>query len=121
MNVVRWVIGRIILLLDFIFTPRGVKRSKEQQALIDAKTAGLTLYQFKACPFCVKVRRTAKRHTLNLRYLDAKNDPQHRQTLLVQGGKIKVPCLRIAKDNNVEWLYESDSIVKYLEQLTKAA
>ena len=121
MKVVRWLLGRIILLLDFIFSPRGVKRSVEEQARIDAKTAGLTLYQFKACPFCVKVRRTAKRHTLNLRYADAMNDPQHRQTLFTQGGKIKVPCLRINRDDQVQWLYNSKDIIEYLEQQLEAA
>ena len=29
---------------------------------------------------------------------DAKNNEQDRQTLLEQGGKIKVPCLRIEED-----------------------
>lgn len=121
MKAVRWLLGRIILFLDFIFTPRGVKRSVEEQALVDAKTAGLTLYQFKACPFCVKVRRAAKRNTLNIRYADAKNDPQHRQALFTQGGKVKVPCLRIAKDDQVQWLYESKNIIEYLQQQVEAA
>jgi len=31
MVIVRWIVGRIILLLNFIFTPRGVKRAAEQQ------------------------------------------------------------------------------------------
>jgi glutathione S-transferase len=34
--------------------------------------------------------------------------------LVNQGGKLQVPCLRIEKDGKVEWLYESSSIINYL-------
>jgi glutathione S-transferase len=32
------------------------------------------------------------------------------------GGKVQVPCLRIEKDGDVTWLYESDDIIQYLQQ-----
>ncbi|MEJ6475025.1 glutaredoxin family protein [Pseudoalteromonas piscicida] len=121
MQFVRWFLGRLILLFDFIFTPRSKKRAAEQQQKLDAMTANLSLYQFKACPFCVKVRRAAKREGLKLETRDAKNDEQYRQELLEQGGKLKVPCLRIEAQNDVTWLYESNDIVAYLEKLEKAA
>ncbi|MEI5639437.1 MULTISPECIES: glutaredoxin family protein [unclassified Pseudoalteromonas] len=121
MKFVRWLLGRLILLFDFIFTPRSKKRSAEQQQKLDAMTAKLKLYQFKACPFCVKVRRAAKREGLKLETRDAKENPTHRQELLEQGGKVKVPCLRIEEQGEVTWLYESSDIVTYLEKLEKAA
>ncbi|QUI62595.1 glutaredoxin [Pseudoalteromonas sp. A22] len=121
MQFVRWFLGRLILLFDFIFTPRSKKRAAEQQQKLDAMTANLKLYQFKACPFCVKVRRAAKRGGLKLETRDAKNDEQYRQELLEQGGKVKVPCLRIEEQGEVTWLYESNDIVAYLEKLEKAA
>ncbi len=117
MFIIRWLLGRIILLLNFIFSPKSPKRATELQAEIDQKTSHLHLYQLPACPFCVKVRRTMKREGLNigLRNINAKNEYQ--QELINEGGKRKVPCLRIAKDNEpVEWLYESNDIVDYLKQ-----
>ena len=32
-----------------------------------------------------------------------------------QGGKIKVPCLRIEENNKVTWLYESSAIIEHLQ------
>ncbi|CAH9056545.1 hypothetical protein PSECIP111951_01483 [Pseudoalteromonas holothuriae] len=121
MKFVRWFLGRIILLLDFIFTPRSKKRPVDAQQKLDTHTQTLKLYQFKACPFCVKVRRAIKREGLNIETRDAKNNPQFRQELAQLGGKVKVPCLRIEQDNKVTWLYESSDIVNYLEKLERAA
>ena len=122
MKFVRWFLGRIILLIDFITTPRGVKRDMQAQAAIDAQTKGLSLYQYHACPFCVKVRRAIKRNSLNIELRDAKVEGIHRDTLAKEGGRIKVPCLRIEQGNKVEWLYESNDIVAYLEnQVAKKA
>jgi len=115
MVVIRWILGRIILLLDFIFTPRGVKRSAEQQTLVDEQTVLLSLYQFSACPFCVKVRRQMKRLSLNIEYRDAKNNTEFKTQLTELGGRHKVPCLRIETENgDVQWLYESSDINTYL-------
>ena len=38
MKFVRWFLGRIILLLNFIFTPRSKKREAQAQQQLDAKT-----------------------------------------------------------------------------------
>ncbi|GGO88146.1 glutaredoxin [Marinobacterium nitratireducens] len=118
MAIIRWILGRIILIVDFLTTPRGVKRPADQQAVLDAQTARLSLYQYKACPFCVKVRRAAKRQSLKIETRDAKNDPLYRQELQDQGGKLKVPCLRIESDNgDIQWMYESGDIVRYLDSV----
>lgn len=115
MVVVRWVLGRLILLFDWLFQPKGVKREPELQSKIDSETQSLSLYQYKACPFCVKVRRAMKRQSLNIETRDAKGSSEHAQELEQKGGKLKVPCLRIQKDNEDVWLYESNDIIKYLE------
>lgn len=115
MVVVRWILGRIILLLDFIFTPRGVKRSAEQQQLVDQQCSKLALYQFVACPFCVKVRRQMKRLSLTIECRDAKNSEQFKSELSELGGRHKVPCLRIEHAcGDVQWMYESSDINAYL-------
>ncbi len=117
MKLLRWLIGRIILLLDFIFSPRPVRRDPQAQAAVDQRTRALALYQFEACPFCVKVRRAMKRHALQIELRDAKNDPNHRDSLLQGGGRVKVPCLRIEDaSGEVRWLYESGDIINYLER-----
>lgn len=115
MRIVRMILAPILLFLNWITTPRGVKRPADLQQQIDQQTAGLSLYQFKACPFCIKVRRTFKRHSLKVETRDAKNDEKIRQELLEQGGKVKVPCLRIEENDKVEWLYDSNAIVEYLQ------
>ena len=64
MAIIRLVLGQLILFFNWVFTPRSISRPAEQQANVDAQTNSLTLYQYKACPFCVKVRRAMKRQAL---------------------------------------------------------
>lgn len=94
MFIIRWVLGRIILLLNFVFSPKAYKRELHLQKSMDEQTASLALYQYNACPFCVKVRRQIRRQSLNIRLVDAKQD-EYKKQLETQGGTIKVPCLRI--------------------------
>ena len=117
MFVIRFILSGIILSLDWLFTPKSIVRSQQEQAEIDAQTASLVLYQFKACPFCVKVRRSIKRQGLKIETGDAKRSESAKAELLAGGGKVKVPCLRIEQaDGQVEWMYESSDIISYLEQ-----
>ncbi len=116
MKVIRWVLGRIILAGNALTKPKGVIRTANAQREVDVQTNTLALYQFEACPFCVKVRRSMDRLSLNVELRDAKNDTTHREALLTEGGRVKVPCLRIEEEDNVTWMYESDDIIRYLEQ-----
>ncbi len=118
LKIIRAILGTIILIADRLFTPQGITRELAQQQAIDAQTAKLTLYQFEACPFCVKVRRAMKRLSLNIALKDAQNDPIAREELLKGGGQLQVPCLRIQKDDgSIQWMYESSDIIAYLTQL----
>ncbi len=116
MQVIRWILGRLILTLNAIFTPRSMQRDAKTQQQVDQQTTAMALYQFEACPFCVKVRRQMKRLNLNVELRDAKNDARYSEELTQQGGKRKVPCLRIEEDERVRWLYESNDINAYLAQ-----
>ena len=109
-------LGQLILGVDFLTRPKQLQRSAEAQAEVEARAANLALYQFHACPFCVKTRRTVRRLNLPIALRDAKNDAQARQELHTQGGKIQVPCLRIEEDGQTTWLYESKAIIAWLEQ-----
>ena len=115
MSVIHAIVGAIILFFDWLFTPRSIKRDEASQAAVDAKVEGIILYQYRACPFCVKVRRAMKRNGINIEIRDAKRSDEAREQLLAGGGKLKVPCLRTEEDNEVRWMYESSDIIKYLE------
>ncbi len=116
MVVVRAILGALILLLNWVFTPKSIKREADEQAAIDSQTSKLALYQYAACPFCVKVRRAMKRSALNIETRDAKRSEQFKGELLQGGGQLKVPCLRIEDDKGgVSWMYESSDIIEYLE------
>ena len=116
MAIIRLILGKLILLLNWIFTPRSVNRDPAQQKLIDGQTAYLTLYQYEACPFCVKVRRAMKRQGLKIQTKDVKRNDAAREELLAGGGDLKVPCLRIGEgERGIQWMYESKEIIGYLE------
>jgi len=117
MKFVRWLLGRLILTIDFLTRPKPIKRKDADQAVIDAKTAKMSLYQFNACPFCVKTRRQIRKQSLNIELRDAKNNMAFKDELLTQGGKHKVPCLRIENGTqDITWLYESNEINDFLEK-----
>ena len=76
----------------------------------------MSLYQYKACPFCVKVRRKLRKYSLNIELKDAKNNNANKNDLKTLGGKLKVPCLRIENNkSDIQWLYESKDIINFLE------
>jgi len=114
-KLIRWPLGQLILLLNWLTAPRPPQRTADEQAKIDAATSEWALYQFRACPFCVKTRRAMRRLGLNIETRDAQHDPKWRAQLLEQGGRIQVPCLYVPRPGDDQWLYESDAIVAFLE------
>tara|TARA_B110000238_G_C15804451_1_gene301643 strand:+ start:124 stop:486 length:363 start_codon:yes stop_codon:yes gene_type:complete len=118
MTVIRWFVGKLILFVNLLTLPKPIFREKFAQSKIDNVTKYLTIYQFEACPFCVKVRRFIRKNSLKIDIKDAKNNKTFKEELVNMGGKHKVPCLRIDKINSkTEWLYESNEIIKFLNKL----
>ncbi len=114
---VRWVLGQIIIFIDWVTRPKPIQRTKEAQNKINAQTDNMVLYQFNQCPFCVKTRRQIRRLALNIEKRDARNNEKWNQELINDGGKYQVPCLKITEtDGSVEWMYESTVINQYLEE-----
>lgn len=74
------------------------------------------LYQYPSCPFCMRVRRFVEQQGIELEMRDTMRDPQARDELLEGGGRSMVPCLRIERDGEVHWLYESLDIIEYLRR-----
>ena len=117
MRLIRWFVGRLILFVNLVTLPKPIKRKEIEQDKIDKQTKNLTIYQFEACPFCVKVRRFIRKNSLRINLKDAKNNKIFKSELVNEGGKHKVPCLKIEKINaKTEWLYESSEIIKFLEK-----
>ena len=108
--------GRVLILIDWLFKPSVVKRNDEEQAKVDQETKILKLYQFYACPFCVKTRRAIKRLNLKIETRDAQTAGKFRKELEISGGKIKVPCLKLEGAGEATWIYESNDIIKYLDE-----
>ncbi|MFB9146199.1 glutaredoxin family protein [Halomonas alkalicola] len=118
----RLVLAPVVLIAEKLSTPKSIERSPEAQAEVDSACENLALYQFRTCPFCVKVRKEIARLGLPIEVRDAQLDPDHRKALAEGGGRIKVPCLKIAHDDGrEEWLYESDAINAWLHQRFGAA
>ena len=127
----RKVMSVLILTYDRLTRPIPLIRLPEKQALVDQQTAGLVLYHFEACPFCVKVRRHIRRLGLNIEMRDIKITRAYGDELKKEGGQWQAPCLRIVAgpgttgaDGQVvkdQWMYESDDINAYLDSrlLTK--
>ena len=122
LKIIRFIVGKIILALNEIFVPTPMTRSVEHQNQVDRETASLVIYQFEACPFCVKVRRVIKKLNLKIALRDASKVPAYGEELVKGGGTLQVPCLRIPEGQNEEgsngkfrWMYESSDIIAYLE------
>lgn len=113
----RLVLAPVMIISEKLSTPKpAVERSAEEQARVDAACKLLSLYQFRTCPFCIKVRKEIARLGLNIELRDTQKNPEHRQALIDGGGRVKVPCLRIDHDDHVEWLYESSDINDWLNK-----
>ncbi|MDI6746918.1 MAG: glutathione S-transferase N-terminal domain-containing protein [Rhodocyclaceae bacterium] len=111
----RVVIGPFMLLWEFVTRPKGVVRPPALQQQVDQACRDLVLYQFRTCPFCIKVRQEMRRLSLDIESRDAQEDPQNRVALLQGGGQVMVPCLKITDASGAsEWLYESGKIIDYL-------
>jgi len=114
LTIVRNVLGELIVFFDWLFQPTPLKRSADVQAQLDEQCQSLAIYEFRRCPFCVKVRRHMRRLNLNIEQRDIKKNSKYRSELMAGGGKTMVPCLRIESEDGVEWLYESTDINAYL-------
>jgi glutaredoxin len=111
----RVILGPIMLLKEKLTRPKGMVRTPAAQQAADLQCQSLALYQYKTCPFCIKVRGEISRLSLNINRIDAQPEGADRQALLKGGGQTKVPCLKITDaSGQSQWLYESDKIVGYL-------
>ena len=116
MNIIRAILGKIILFYDATFTPKPlVERKPAEQAALNEKTKNWTIYQLETCPFCVKVRRQMKRLQIRIPFKDVGSSPEAQKELMEGGKQDMVPCLRYVDANGaVRWMYESSDINQFL-------
>jgi glutaredoxin len=113
----RLILMPFMLLWAKLAMPKGIVRSAEAQRQVDLECGQLALYHFKTCPFCIKVRHEMARLSLPITLRDAQHDSEHREALLQGGGKVQTPCLRVTDaQGQVQWMYESNDIIRYLQQ-----
>ena len=87
----RLVLGPMMLLKEKMTRPKGLVRAQAAQEAVDQQCQSLALYQYKTCPFCIKVRQEISRLSLNIQRIDAPHEGADRQQLLKHGGQAKVP------------------------------
>ena len=117
LKIFREGVGGLMAFISYLTRPRKIKRLPEAQHKIDEQAASMSVYQYFACPFCIKTRRAIHRLNIPLEYRDAQvRGGEHRSTLEQEGGRIKVPCLRIDQGDQTTWLYESNEIIAYLNK-----
>ena len=76
------------------------------------------LFKSDTCGFCFRVRAYVDQLGMELPLRDVHADAEAFRELLQGGGKSTVPCLRIERSTDtgiqVEWMYESLDIMRYL-------
>ena len=90
-KLVRIILGPVVLLKEKLTRPQGVKRAPAAQMRANEDCLNLTMYQYKTCPFCMKVRHEMARLSLNIQRVDAQPPGADRDTLTREGGQTKVP------------------------------
>ena len=114
LKVTRNALGLVIVFINWLTRPKKTIRSESHQKSVQEAMKGISLYQFYACPFCVKTRRAIHQLNIDIELRDINKNPTHREQLESATGKIKVPCLRIEQGDEVRWMHESDDIIQFL-------
>ena len=111
----RLVLGPVMMVRERLTRPQAVVRPPAVQAKVDKQCRDLVLYEYKTCPFCIKVRQEMHRLALPIERRDAQQEGSNREALVRGGGRAKVPCLKVTdRSGKSQWMYESDEIVAFL-------
>ena len=72
------------------------------------------LYKTDLCGFCYRVRHFLEQNSVDIPLRDINREPEAFKELLSATGRTTVPCLRIERDDGVQWMFESMDIIRYL-------
>jgi glutathione S-transferase len=76
---------------------------------------GITLYQFRGCPFCSRVEAALETLGVDVEIRDTLTDEASADELFAATGRQTVPVLRIEQpDGSFRWMPESADIIDYL-------
>lgn len=117
----RFVIGPVMLMWEFLTRPRALVRAHAAQEKLDQQCRNIVLYQYRTCPFCIRVRQEIRRLSLNIERRNVEKSGPNREHLVRGGGLAKVPCLKITDQaGHSQWLYDSAAIMAYLGTIAAA-
>ena len=74
------------------------------------------LFKTDLCGFCFRVRRFMEQNGIEMPLRDINQEESAFRELLSQTKRATVPCLRIDRDGDVQWLFESADIMHYLAE-----
>lgn len=74
------------------------------------------LFKTDLCGFCYRVRAFAQQNDIDLPLRDINADQDAFRELLAATKRTTVPCLRIQRGDEVEWMFESMDIMRFLAQ-----
>ena len=74
------------------------------------------LFKTDLCGFCYRVRGFLDDKGIEVPLRDVNQDRKALRELLQATGRTTVPCLRIKRGDDVEWMFESMDIMRYLAE-----
>jgi len=72
------------------------------------------LFKTDLCGFCYRVRGFLQQAGIDIPLRDINQDSEAFRDLLTNTGRTTVPCLRIQRGDEVQWMFESMDIIRYL-------
>ena len=72
------------------------------------------LFKTDLCGFCYRVRSFLEQNNIEVPLRDINQDRDAFRELLEATNRTMVPCLRIQRGDEVEWMHESMDIMQYL-------
>ena len=72
------------------------------------------LFTTDLCGFCYRVRGFMDDRGIEVPLRDVNSDAEAFRELLQATGRTTVPCLRIERGDEVQWMFESMDIIRYL-------
>ena len=74
------------------------------------------LFKTDLCGFCYRVRGFLEEFDIDVPLRDINTDQEAFRELLQGAGRATVPCLKIQRGEEVQWMFESMDIIRFLAE-----